>query len=271
MGDDLKEELRDITRQLAEYLKNLDVDDMIFMEDKSSGRNVVAGWTGLSKIYCGHNSVNKSCSAKKETLMESLRTEIENCRKCKLGLSRIKSVFGIGNLSARVMFVGEGPGYEEDHRGEPFVGKAGELLDDILKAIKLSRQMVYISNIVKCHPMINPETPQSRGNDRPPSPDEMSACKPYLDRQIALIKPMCVVALGSVAAKILLGTDRTIGSVRGKWYDYPVELFNEGDGVKVLPTYHPAALLRNPSLKRQTWEDMKMLKSFLEKIDKHNY
>jgi DNA polymerase len=118
--------------------------------------------------------------------------------------------------------------------------------------------------------MINPETPQSRGNDRPPSPDEMFVCKPYLDRQIAIIKPGCIVALGSVASKILLGIDRTIGSIRGKWYDYPVELFNEADAVKVLPTYHPAALLRNPSLKRQTWEDMKMLKSFLEKIDKNN-
>ncbi len=195
-----------------------------------------------------------------------LAEKVKNCRRCGLGIARLNSVFGVGTYKARVVFVGEGPGFQEDHEGEPFVGRSGQLLDKILETVLgLKRSDVYIANIVKCHPMKSPETPEAHGNDRPPTPEEISACRPYLDEQLRFIKPACIVTLGSVATKVLLGIDKGISAVRGHWYDYPVELFGPGHPIKVLPTYHPAALLRNPNLKRDTWEDMKMLKEFLEK------
>ncbi|MDT8287836.1 MAG: uracil-DNA glycosylase family protein, partial [Elusimicrobiales bacterium] len=150
-------------------------------------------------------------------------------------------------------------------QGEPFVGRSGQLLDKILDTVLgLKRSEVYIANIVKCHPMVNPDNPESHGNDRPPSPEEIAVCRPYLERQIALIKPACIVTLGSVATKVLLGIEEGISKVRGKWYVYPKTLFGGDADIKLLPTYHPAALLRNPRLKLDTWEDMKLLKAFLE-------
>lgn len=202
---------------------------------------------------------------KKEKLL-ILEKKVKECKNCLLGLSRINAVFGVGNPYAKVMFVGEGPGYEEDHKGEPFVGKAGQLLDKILASINLSRETVYIANIVKCHPMINPETPHARGNDRPPSPEEISACRVYIEEQIKIIKPACVVALGNVAARFLLNEKKGISQLRGRFYDSPSDFYSFDYTFKILPTYHPAALLRNPSLKRETWEDMKMLKAFLEDL-----
>lgn len=197
--------------------------------------------------------------------MEALAKTVAECRRCPLGFARIKAVFGVGNPKAKVVFVGEGPGFQEDHRGEPFVGRSGQLLDKILETVLgLKRSDVYIANIVKCHPMKNPETPEAHGNDRPPTPEEISACRPYLEEQLRAIRPRCIVTLGSVPTKVLLATDKGISLMRGRSYDYPVELFGPGHPIKVIPTYHPAALLRNPNLKRDTWEDMKMLKSFLE-------
>jgi DNA polymerase len=159
-----------------------------------------------------------------------------------------------------VLFVGEGPGFEEDRRGEPFVGPAGELLDRILAAIGLSRATVYIANIVKCHPMKDPARPEARGNDRPPSPEEAAACRPHLAEQIRILSPRCIVALGAVAARALLGSAEPIGRLRGTWGEY-----RDGDlTVKVMPTYHPAALLREPALKKLVWQDMKALRGELE-------
>lgn len=198
--------------------------------------------------------------------MDALAEQVRNCRKCGLGHARLNAVFGVGTYKARVVFVGEGPGFQEDHQGEPFVGRSGQLLDKILETVLgLKRSEVYIANIVKCHPMKNPEAPESHGNDRPPTPEEISACRPYLDEQLRFIKPACIVTLGSVATKVLLGTEKGISLVRGQVYDYPVELFGPGHPIKVIPTYHPAALLRNPNLKRDTWEDMKLLKSLLDR------
>ncbi len=197
--------------------------------------------------------------------LKKLEKEVSSCKKCSLSRSRIKTVFGVGNPNAEVIFIGEGPGYDEDRIGEPFVGRAGKLLDKILNSIELSREKVYIANIVKCHPMADPSAPDSRGNDRPPTPEEISACRSYLDRQIALVSPRCVVALGSVAAKVLLNVSSTIGSLRGKWHEYS---FDASGGpaktVKLLAVYHPSALLRNPSLKQAAWHDFKMLRSFLQ-------
>jgi DNA polymerase len=197
----------------------------------------------------------------KAARLEELAQRIAACRRCPLGAVRIKSVPGVGSPEARVLFIGEGPGFEEDRRGEPFVGPAGELLDRILAAIGLSRQTVYIANMVKCHPMKDSRRPEARGNDRPPAPEEMAACRPHLDEQIRILAPRCIVALGAVAARALLGSEAPIGRLRGTWAEY-----RDGDlAVRVLPTYHPAALLRNPELKKDVWKDMKALRAELER------
>ncbi|MCX7641747.1 MAG: uracil-DNA glycosylase [Elusimicrobiales bacterium] len=202
----------------------------------------------------------------KEILLGQLKNEVEKCKKCPLGFSRIKAVFGMGNPYSDIMFIGEGPGWEEDHQGLPFVGKAGQLLDKILSAIELDRSKVYITNIVKCHPMINPETPQARGNDRPPTSQEISTCRFYIEEQIKIIRPKCIIALGNTATRFLLSETKGVSQLRGKFYPLSLSLFMSQElQTVVLPTYHPAALLRNPSLKKETWQDMKMLKDFISK------
>lgn len=198
-----------------------------------------------------------------------LREHIGDCQRCPLGSSRIQLAFGVGNPDARVLFIGEGPGYAEDRKGEPFVGPAGQLLDKILTATDLSRnemdppwKWVYIANMVKCHPMIDPTDNTQRGNDRPPTVDEMAVCSPFLLAQIRIIRPLFIVALGNTAGKALLKTEEGISKFRGKWVDFKVE--GLPSPLRFLPTYHPAALLRNPALKKDVWEDMKNLKAELE-------
>jgi DNA polymerase len=175
-----------------------------------------------------------------ETL-EAIRTALGDCRRCPLCSQRQNIVFGAGDPNAQLVFVGEGPGGEEDRQGEPFVGAAGELLTRIIQAIRLTREQVYIANIVKCRPPGN----------RNPKPEEIAICMPYLERQIRAIHPRFIVALGSVAARTLLGGPTPISKLRGRFHDY--------DGIRLLPTYHPAYLLRNPAAKRDVWEDMQML------------
>lgn len=202
-------------------------------------------------------------SADKAAALAALKEKVDGCRACPLGKTRLNAVFGVGTAEARVMFVGEGPGFEEDHRGEPFVGKSGQLLDKILESIGLSRPSVYIANIVKCHPMRDPSDPEARGNDRPPTPEEISACRGYLDAQIRVISPRVIVTLGAVAARVLLGdAAESITRIRGQWREYFVDGLDRP--VKLLPTFHPAALLRNPNLKKDVWIDMKNLKKELE-------
>jgi uracil-DNA glycosylase family 4 len=194
--------------------------------------------------------------------LAGLAATVAACRKCPLGSQRLNPAFGVGNAQAEVMFIGEGPGFDEDRQGEPFVGKAGQLLDKILVAMGLNRQAVYIANIVKCHPMLDPSTPEKRGNDRPPTPDEMAACRDYLEEQVRLVRPRFIVALGGIAAKALLHSETGIMKLRGQWHE-----FVPGAGlapIPVMPTFHPAALLRNPEWKRDVWEDMKKLKTALE-------
>jgi DNA polymerase len=200
--------------------------------------------------------------AKAEVFAE-LSAQIKACRACPLGAARIQAVPGVGSHDASVMFVGEGPGFDEDHRGEPFVGRSGQLLDKIMESIGLSRRTVYIANIVKCHPMVDPSDPEKRGNDRPPSPDEIAACRGWLDTQIRTIAPRFIVTLGAVPARVLLGDMTPISKIRGRWREY-----EPGAGapkVRLLPTFHPAALLRNPDLKRDVWADMKNLRAELSK------
>jgi DNA polymerase len=187
--------------------------------------------------------------------LDELGEKVNSCKKCPLGASRLNAVFGIGSPNADLMFVGEGPGHDEDHKGEPFIGRAGQLLTKIIEAMGQTRETVYIANIVKCHPMIDPSNPEKRANDRPPSPEEMGVCRNYLDMQLKIIKPKIIVTLGAFSTKGLLSNEESISKMRG--------LVKEYKGIKLMPTYHPAALLRNPSLKKFVWEDMKKVMHFL--------
>ena len=166
------------------------------------------------------------------------------CKLCTLGRSQI--VFGVGNPKARLMFVGEAPGEDEDKKGEPFVGRAGQLLTKIIEAIGMSRDQVYIANVIKCRPP----------NNRNPEPDEVEACEPYLFRQIEVIRPRVIVPLGKFAAQCLLKSVEPITRLRGRQFDYR--------GTVLIPTFHPAYLLRNPSAKREVWEDMKRVRDLLQ-------
>ena len=178
--------------------------------------------------------------------LEDLRAHIGDCSRCKLAPGRTNLVFGVGNPEADLMFVGEGPGRDEDLQGEPFVGRAGQLLTEIItKGMKLQRRDVYIANIVKCRP------PQNRA----PEPDEITTCRPFLARQIELVTPRVIGALGSIAAQALLETRTPITRMRGQWQDYR--------GIKVMPTFHPAYLLRNPAAKREVWDDLKQVMAAL--------
>lgn len=180
--------------------------------------------------------------------LDELYEMIKDCRKCVLGSTRNKFVFGKGNPSAEVMAIGEGPGAEEDLQGEPFVGRAGQLLTDILKAINFTREEVYIANIVKCRPPGN----------RTPLTEEMDSCIPYLHKQIALIKPKAILCLGLTAAQGLLRKKDSLSNLRGKSFDYL--------GAKVMVTYHPAALLRNPNWKRGCWEDVQLFRKMYDDL-----
>ena len=176
-----------------------------------------------------------------------IRTDLGDCTRCKLhGLGRRQIVFGVGNPNADLMFVGEAPGADEDIQGEPFVGRAGQLLTKIIEAIGLKREDVYIANVLKCRPP----------NNRNPEPDEVEQCAPFLFRQIDTIKPKVIVALGKFAAQSLLRTADPITRLRGREYKFR-------DAI-LMPTYHPAYLLRTPSAKRDVWEDMKRVKAILE-------
>lgn len=228
-------------------------DALVFPERK--GKLLVAAPVLLN------NQISKSEKSKAE-LLEDLRVNtIGDCQKCPLGSTRIKLVFGVGNPEAKVMFVGEGPGFDEDRQGEPFVGKAGQLLDKIMAAIGLDRTKVYIANIVKCHPMIDASTPDKRGNDRPPVEEEMNECLPYLKEQIRIINPKIIVTLGATATKALLGSREGITKIRGMIKK--IQISPDEEPISVLPTFHPAALLRDPELKKPVWEDMKLLRSLL--------
>lgn len=174
--------------------------------------------------------------------LQIIREDIGDCTRCKLHQQgRKQIVFGVGNPNADLMFIGEAPGADEDMKGEPFVGRAGQLLTNMIKAMGLSREEVYIANIIKCRPPGN----------RQPERDECETCSPFLMRQIAVVKPKAIVALGAVAAKTLLAINAPMSEFRGHWYDFR--------GTKLAVTYHPAFLLRDPRQKKETWKDLQMV------------
>lgn len=201
-------------------------------EARPSGRPVVANLSGVLVEEPIRSAAD----------LTELATVLGECKRCKLCDGRTNIVFGVGNSQAELMFVGEGPGHDEDLQGVPFVGRAGLLLTDIIeKGMGLARDKVYIANVVKCRPP----------NNRNPEPDEIVACEPFLHRQIALVRPRVIVSLGAFATQVLLRNRTAISKQRGRWHDY--------QGVPVMPTFHPAYLLRNGGDKRLVWDDIKMV------------
>lgn len=193
---------------------------------------------GVSEIYL---QAAPEKAAGEKTTLNTLEKEVAKCQRCELSTTRTNVVFGEGNPGADLMFIGEAPGGDEDKQGRPFVGRAGQLLTKIIESIGLKREEVFIGNILKCRPPGN----------RNPMPEEIAMCSPYLLKQIDLIKPRVICALGKFAAQTLLNTETPISRLRGKFYDY--------HGIKLMPTYHPAYLLRNPSGKKEVWKDMQAI------------
>jgi uracil-DNA glycosylase family 4 len=181
----------------------------------------------------------------KPSALKLVREDIGDCTRCRLHKDRTNLVFGVGNVNADLMFVGEGPGADEDAQGEPFVGRAGQLLNNMISAMGIKREDVYIANVVKCRPPSN----------RTPEKDECDTCSPFLMRQIDIIKPKVIVALGAVAAKNLLAVNDSMANLRGRWYDFRDS--------KLLVTYHPAYLLRDPRQKKEAWKDLQMAMKYL--------
>jgi DNA polymerase len=177
----------------------------------------------------------------------AVREDLGECTRCKLAGGRTKLVFGVGNPAAELAFVGEGPGEDEDLQGEPFVGRAGQLLTKMIEAMSYRREDVYIANVVKCRPPGN----------RNPEPDEIEACEPFLRAQLGAIRPKVVVALGKFAAQTLLRDTSPISRLRGRWFEY--------EGVRLMPTFHPAYLLRSPNEKAKAWEDLQLVMRLLGK------
>jgi len=203
----------------------------------------------VQKVAAQNASMFESVLPSSETL-DTIRQDIGDCRRCKLAPTRTHIVFGSGNPNAELMFVGEAPGADEDAQGLPFVGRAGQLLTKIIEAIDMKREDVFICNILKCRPPGN----------RNPEPDEIAACDQFLFRQIATVKPKVICALGTFGAQTLLRTKQPISSLRGNFFEYR--------GVKLMATFHPAYLLRNPNEKRKVWEDVQKIRDYLLSLKK---
>ena len=192
-------------------------------------------------VPSGVDGLNAEAAIPGSEALEAIFNELGDCQRCGLGASRTKLVYGVGNPNARLVFVGEAPGREEDLQAEPFVGEAGRLLDRILQAMGLNRDDVYLCNVLKCRPP----------NNRDPQPDEVATCEAFLVRQIAAIRPQIIIGLGRFAVHSLLKTNAPISKLRGEWQNY--------QGIPLMPTYHPAYLLSNPEGKRDVWDDMKQV------------
>lgn len=222
----------------AELIKSLRVyletDKLIGIEELLLSESTAAADKGNIKVR------------KEEMTLAKLKQKLEECKECPLNKRRTNLVFGSGNPHAALMFVGEAPGADEDLQGLPFVGRAGQLLTKMIEAINMRREGVYIANILKCRPP----------NNRPPMPEEVAACSPFLMEQINLIRPKIICALGKFSSQFLLRTDEPISALRGK--------FREINGILIMPTYHPAYLLRNTNDKRLVWEDLKKIRDELK-------
>jgi uracil-DNA glycosylase len=206
---------------------------------------------GVTGLPVGQPKTAAPCAepaAAGKLTLEVIREEVGDCTRCKLHPTRKTIVFGVGNSNANLMFIGEAPGFDEDQQGEPFVGKAGQLLTKMIIAMGLAREDVYIANILMCRP------PQNRN----PEPDEIAACEPFLRKKIDAIAPRILVALGKFAAQTLLRTDASISSLRGHWKTY--------QGIQLMPTFHPAFLLRSPDKKREAWSDLQLVMAEMRRL-----
>lgn len=223
-------------------------------EEMAARKSAVATAVAANNLFSFASNPEREISDPIAAL-RMIREDLGDCTRCKLHKQgRKQIVFGVGNPRAELMFVGEGPGADEDAQGEPFVGRAGQLLNNMIKAMGLRREEVYIANIVKCRPPGN----------RTPEPDECETCSPFLMRQIATIKPKVIVALGATAAKNLLAMNSSLGELRGHWYDFkPVGSDPAWPGARLAVTYHPAYLLRDPRQKGETWKDLQMVMKYL--------
>lgn len=238
------EELAALTTTLKRYLERRQRAGLRYLPKASSPVPIHAIPNEIPNIMAGieFDMLAETDVAAQAESLESLRTAIGDCRRCKLCSGRTNLVFGIGHPRAKLMFVGEGPGRDEDLKGEPFVGRAGQLLTDIItKGMGLRREDVYICNVVKCRP------PENRN----PEPDEVAACEPFLKKQIDIVRPDIIVGLGKFAVQTLLNSKVPISKLRGVWASY--------HGIKLMPTFHPAYLLRNPADKKLVWEDIKQV------------
>ena len=234
MGNDVKQQIRDVLGQARGLLEDLAL----------SGTHeipVISPAEALPRCELPQGTGQAPPMLCRRESLDEILADLGDCRRCPLCQNRKNIVFGVGNPQARLVFVGEAPGREEDEKGEPFVGEAGRLLDRILHAMGLRRDQVYICNVQKCRPLGN----------RDPRPEEIAACEPFLIRQLASIRPRVIVALGKFAAQTLLRDQTPITRLRGTWKDY--------HGIPLMPTYHPAYLLRNPTGKQEVWEDMKQI------------
>jgi len=200
--------------------------------------------------------IKKEKKKRKGVLLNELKERYRNCKNCPLWKTRRNFVFGEGNPYAKLMFIGEAPGYDEDVQGKPFVGKAGKLFTKIINAMGLKREDVYITNVVKCHPVKDVKNPHKRGNDRPPTDEEIEKCIHILKKQIEIIKPKIICLLGATALKAILGKKEGIKAMRGKLFKFM--------GIDTIATFHPAFLLRNPNFKKECWEDIKKIISILK-------
>lgn len=252
-----------IIAKIEEYLKQQsETGNYFFVDKETQGKNIISNYTNESK-----NSIIKEPDApygitvpeakdlfdttiewKSTSTVAELKSKIENCKNCTLGSTRKNFVFGSGNPKADIMVIGEAPGADEDEQGLPFVGRAGQLLTKILESINLKRDDVFICNILKCRPP----------NNRNPLPSEVEQCEPYLKKQIDLIKPQFILALGLTAVDTLLKKKHRMMDIRGSIHNY--------HGIKMLVTFHPAALLRNPNWKVQVWEDVKLLRKMYDEF-----
>jgi DNA polymerase len=238
-----------VSSQPAKY--KLDMLNQTFRQIRNSLK-LAESW-GCREFACSPEHIDKVNSWGQPTArtfagdsLERIRQDLGDCTRCPLCRDRKRLVFGEGAADARLVFVGEGPGFEEDQQGRPFVGPAGQLLTRIIGAMHLTREQVYICNVVKCRPPKN----------RTPEPVEIKTCRPFLERQLAAIQPLVICTLGAVATSTLMGRNISITRLRGRFHDY--------NGISLMPTFHPSYLLRTPERKREVWEDMKMIMALLD-------
>jgi len=250
-----RDELLALTRQLKEYVSWLDRGQSRGAPRRAVTPNANANANANVNANANANAnanvnvnVNANANANGADGLRVVREELGDCIRCKLSRGRQNIVFGVGNPDAALVFVGEAPGADEDRQGEPFVGAAGQLLTKMIAAMGLAREDVYICNIIKCRPPGN----------RNPEPDEIAACEPFLKKQLAAIRPRMIVCLGKFAAQCLLRSEAPISRLRGRFHAY--------EGIPLMPTFHPAFLLRNPSAKREVWSDLQMVMAELDRL-----